>query len=85
MGWHRERARTRLAGPVVPTPHALRRHALAGQQSHIGKASLRWSHSETASPVLEDVRHRWTMSRAEPEGTLAPEEDGHDDDRDWSV
>ena len=80
MGWHRESARTRVAGPVVLMPHALRRHALAGQQSHIGKVSLRWSQSETASPVLEDVGHRWTMSRAGPEGPLDPEEDGHDDD-----
>ena len=85
MWWHREMARTRVAGPWVFRPHAPRRHALAGQRSHIGKVSLRRSQIETASPVPEDAWHRWTMRRAGPEGTLDPEEDGHDDDRHRSV
>jgi hypothetical protein len=67
------------------TPHAPRRHALAGQRSHIGKVSLRQSQIETASPVPKDAWRRWTMRRARPEGTLNREEDGHDDDRHWAV
>jgi hypothetical protein len=83
--WLREMARTRVAGPWVFRPHAPRRHALAGQRSHIGKVSLRQSQSEAASPVLADAWPRWTMGRARPEVTLAPEEDDYDDDRHGSV
>jgi hypothetical protein len=65
--------------------HEPHRHALAGQRSHIGKVSLMRSQIETGSPVPEDAWRRWTMRRARPEGTLDPEEDGHDDDRHWAV
>ena len=85
MWWHREMARTRVAGPWVFRSHAPRRHALAGQRSHIGKVSLRRSQSETASPVPKAAWPRWTIRRARPEGTLDPEEDDHDDDRYWAV
>jgi hypothetical protein len=85
MWWPREMARTRVAGPWVFRLHPPRRHALVGQQSHIGKVSLRRSQIETASPVPKDAWPRQTMRRARPEGTLDPEEDGHDDDRHWAV
>jgi hypothetical protein len=85
MWWHREMARTRVAGPWVFRSHAPRRHALAGQRSHIGKVSLRESQVETASPVPKAAWPRWTMRRARLEGTLGPEDDGRDSDRDWSV
>jgi hypothetical protein len=56
-----------------------------GQQSHTGKVCLRRSQIETASLVPKDAWSRWTMRRARPKVTLAPEEDGYDDDGHWSV
>ena len=85
MWWHREIARTHVAGPWVFSPHAPRRHALVGQQSHIRKVCLRRSQIETAPLVPKDAWPRWTMGRARPKVTLAPEEDGYDDDGHWSV
>jgi hypothetical protein len=84
MCWHCEIARTRVAEPWVFRPHAPCRHALVGQQSHIGKVCLRRSQIETASLLPKDAWPRWTMRRARPKVTLAPEEDGYDDGH-WSV
>jgi hypothetical protein len=83
MVWYREMACVCVAMSWVVTPCTVRTRSRDGCLT-LRKSSRR-SHVETTSPVPSVGGHRWTRSRVGPEVPLDAEEDGHDDDRHWTL